>query len=166
MEPEPPLPALPITAAAFAPYGWLACAEGQSGRVINDGSSLRVDDVGELSLTAQGGAACLAVFRAQARDPRGPWQTLERHRLGTQTFVPLAGARYVVLVALGAEAPDPATLRAFVVRGDQAVTLRAGTWHHALLALDDGDFVVIERRAAEVDCDIATLPAPVALQFG
>jgi ureidoglycolate lyase len=166
MKPEPSLPALPITAAAFAPYGWLVSAEGQAGRAINDGSSLRVDDVGELALTAQGGAPCLTVFRARARDPRGPWHTLERHRLGTQTFVPMAGTRYVVLVALGNDVPDPATLAAFFVRGDQAVTLRAGTWHHGLLALDDGDFVVIERRAAEVDCDVAELPAPVALQLG
>jgi ureidoglycolate lyase len=165
MKSEPLLPALPITAAAFAPYGWLACAEGHAGREINDGSSLRVDDVGELALTAHGGAPCLAVFRAQARDPRGPWHTLERHRLGTQTFVPLAGTRYVVLVALGNDAPDPDTLAAFFVLGDQAVTLRAGTWHHALLALDDGDFVVIERRAEAVDCDIAELPQPVALQL-
>lgn len=166
MQPVPTLSALPITADAFAPYGWLVSAEGRAGHAINDGSSLRVDEVGELALTAQGGAPCLALFRARARSPRGPWQTLERHRLGTQTFVPLAGARYVVLVALGDDAPDPATLAAFVVRGDQAVTLRAGTWHHGLLALDDGDFVVIERRADDVDCDIATLPAPVALRLG
>ena len=36
----------PITADNFAPYGWLACAEGSTGRPINEGSSLRVDDVG------------------------------------------------------------------------------------------------------------------------
>jgi ureidoglycolate lyase len=165
MNTAPALRALPITTDGFAPYGWLVAADGHAGRAINDGSSLRVDDVGELDLTAQAGVPCLAVFRARARDPRGPWQTLERHRLGTQTFVPLAGTRCVVLVALGAEAPDPTTLAAFVVRGDQGVTLRAGTWHHGLLALDDGDFVVIERRAAEVDCDVATLPAPVTLQL-
>lgn len=66
-----------ITADNFAPYGWLACAEGRTGRPINEGSSLRVDDVGALDLIAAGGAPCLAVFRAQARDPRGPWQVLE-----------------------------------------------------------------------------------------
>ncbi len=159
------LPTLPITAEAFAPYGWLASAEGQAGRPINDGSSQRVDGVGELALTAQGGAPCLAIFRAQARDPRGPWQVLERHRLGTQTFVPLGGVRYVVLVALGDAAPDVATLAAFIVNGRQAVTLHAGTWHHGLIALDSGDFVVIERQAADVDCEFATLPMPLHLQL-
>jgi ureidoglycolate lyase len=157
------LPLQPISAEGFAPYGWLADAEGRHGRPINDGSSLRVDDVGRLDLHQAGGEPCLALFRAQARDPRGPWRTLERHALGTQTFVPMGGVRYVVLVALGQAAPDPATLAAFSVSGSQAVTLRAGTWHHGLIALNDGDFVVVERRATAADCDLAQLPQPITL---
>jgi ureidoglycolate lyase len=151
------LPIRPIDAAAFAPYGWLADAEGAAGRPINDGSSQRIDEVGELQLTADGGEPCLAVFRAQPRDPHGPWQVLERHCLGTQTFVPMGGAPYVVLVALGDAQPDAHTLAAFAVAGHQAVTLRAGTWHHGLIAPQGGDFVVIERRGTEVDCELATL---------
>lgn len=153
----------PLTAAAFAPYGWVLQADGRAMRPVNDGSSQRVDDLGELALHAEGGAPCLAIFRAQARHPAGPWQTLERHRLGTQSFIPLGGARYVVLVALGDAAPDPATLAAFVASGQQGITLRAGTWHHGLLALDAGDFVVIERQAALPDCELATLDVPVQL---
>jgi ureidoglycolate lyase len=157
------LPLRPIDAAAFAPYGALADADGASGRPINDGTSLRIDGVGELQLTAERGAPCLALFRAQPRDPAGPWQVLERHRLGTQTFVPMGGAAYVLLVALGEAAPDEATLAAFNVSGHQAVTLHAGTWHHGLIAPQGGDFVVIERRAAVADCDLATLRVAVTL---
>ena len=122
------LPIRPLAADDFAPYGWVAECAGRSGRPINDGSSQRIDGVGELQLHAAGGAPCLTLFQASARDPRGPWQTLERHALGTQTFVPMGGARCVMLVALGAQAPDVATLAAFAVSGAQAVTLRAGTW--------------------------------------
>jgi len=153
----------PISAAEFAPYGWLAEADGAVGRPINDGSSQRIDGAGELQLTAEGGAPCLALFRASPRDARGPWQQLERHRLGTQTFVPMGSARYVVLVALGDEQPDMSTLAAFAVGGQQAVTLRAGTWHHGLIAPDGGDFVVIERQAETVDCELATLTIAVML---
>ncbi len=157
------LPIRPIDAAAFAPYGWLADADGTTGRPINDGTSQRIDGVGELQLTADGGAPCLALFRAQARDPRGPWQVLERHRLGTQSFVPMGGAPYVVLVALGDAQPDEGTLAAFAVAGHQAVTLRAGTWHHGLIAPQGGDFIVIERQGAQVDCELATLAGAVTL---
>ena len=157
------LPIRPISAADFLPYGWLADADVAAGRPINDGSSRRIDGVGELQLTAESGAPCLALFRARPRHPRGPWQVLERHRLGTQTFVPMGGARYVVLVALGDAQPDEETLAAFDVAGQQAVTLRAGTWHHGLIAPQGGDFVVIERQAAVVDCDLATLGMAVTL---
>ena len=36
----------------------------------------------------------------------------------------------------------------------QGVVLAPGTWHHALLAVEGGDFAVVERRAAQVDCDV------------
>jgi ureidoglycolate lyase len=157
---------IPINSTNFASFGWLASGEnlntGQN-RLINDGTSLRLDDCGELSLTAQGGQACLALFRAQARDLTLPCITLERHRLGTQTFVPMGGVRYVMLVAHGDTEPDIATLSAFVVEGHQAVTLRANIWHHGLIALDAGDFIVIERSSKVVDCEFASLRLPVYL---
>lgn len=90
---------------------------------------------------------------------------LERHRLGSQTFVPLCGVRYLMLVATGADAPGVETLAAFLVAGHQAVTLHPGTWHHGLIALDSGDFVVLERGAALVDCDLAELAEPVSLRL-
>lgn len=160
----------PISREAFAPYGWLIDASSHTGLAINDGSSQRVDGQTELALTAAGGQACLAVFKAAARDPAGPWQVLERHSLGTQTFVPLNGVRYVVLVACASQPvsdrPDESTLAAFVVSGHQGITLRAGTWHHGLLALEAGDFVVLERHAAEVDCSTAQLQQPVRIVLG
>ena len=59
--------------------------------------------------------------------------------------------------------PDVATLQAFSVSGGQGITLRAGTWHHGLLALTDGDFVVLERSVDSVDCELAQLPEPVSI---
>jgi ureidoglycolate lyase len=159
------LPVAPITASAFAPYGWVTAGDDAEGRPVNDGTSRRVDGAGRLALDAEGGTPALAVFRAAARDPRGPWQTLERHRLGTQTFVPLGGVRCVMLVAIGEARPAPATLAAFVVSGRQAVTLHAGTWHHGLIAVDSGDFVVVERMAATVDCEFAQLAEAVTLDW-
>ena len=158
----------PITVANFAPFGWLASGEGMEHaqtRRINEGSSLRLDGTGELSLSADGGQPCLALFRAQARDLTQACTVLERHRLGTQTFVPLGGVRYVMLVATGEEAPDAASLAAFLVEGHQAITLRADTWHHGLMALEAGDFIVVERVADEVDCELAILSAPVYLRL-
>ena len=152
-----------ITREAFAPFGWLIDAPDGLGTAINGGSSQRIDALTELSLDVESGQPCLAIFKAKARDPAGPWTELERHCLGTQTFVPLNGVRYLVLVALGDAKPDASTLQAFTVSGQQAITLRAGIWHHGLLALSDGDFVVLERSAEAVDCELAELTEPVSI---
>lgn len=152
-----------MTRKAFAPYGWVIDASDAAGTAINGGSSQRTDGLTELAFDAAGGQPCLAIFKAKARDPAGPWTELERHRLGTQTFIPLNGVRYLVLVALGDALPVASTLQAFVVSGHQGITLRAGTWHHGLLALSDGDFVVLERSSAVVDCELAQLPEAVSM---
>jgi ureidoglycolate lyase len=158
--------ARPIDRLSFAPHGWLIEATSDEAVAINAGSSQRFDDVTELAFDAEGGKPCLAIFRAQRREIGGPWKEMERHRLGTQTFIPLGDVRYVVLVAGCGERPEPAELAAFLVNGRQGITLRPGTWHHALLALDAGDFVVLERRAPQVDCDIALLPRAVRIALG
>ena len=157
------LTAQAISLEAFAPFGWLIDASGGVGIAINGGSSQRVDGLTELVFDAQGGKPCLAIFKAAARHPAGPWTDLERHRLGTQTFIPPNGVRYVVLVALGDTQPDASTLKAFTVGGHQGITLRAGTWHHGLLAAQAGDFVVLERRSDAVDCELARLVEPVSI---
>ncbi len=152
-----------MTHKAFAPYGWVIDASDAAGTAINGGSSQRIDGLTELAFDASGGKPCLAIFKAKVRDPAGPWTELERHRLGTQTFIPLNGVRYVVLVALGDALPDASTLKAFTVSGHQGITLRAGIWHHGLLALSDGDFVVLERSSDVLDCELAQLPEAVSM---
>lgn len=155
-----------INREAFTPFGWLIDAPDDLGTAINGGSSRRIDRLTELAFDAEGGKPCLAIFKAQARDPAGPWTELERHCLGTQTFIPLNGVHYVVLVALGDAAPDTSTLQAFAVSGHQGITLRAGIWHHGLLAVDDGDFVVLERNSDAVDCidcEVVQLAEPVSI---
>lgn len=153
-----------LDAAAFSPYGDLLALKTPGNRAINAGTSQRLDLPDTLDLNAEGGHPLLAVFHARAQAARGPWHVLERHRLGSQTFIPLAGARCVLLVALGATRPEPHTLAAFAVRGDQGFTLRAGTWHHPLIALDAGDFLVLERAAAREDCEVVHLDTPVRLR--
>ena len=160
-----PLDPQPLTPEAFAPYGFVISGAHGARRPINHGSSQRVDVPGALDLQAQGGHPVLAVFRAQAQAPQGPWHELERHRLGSQSFVPLQGTRCIVLVALGDHTPDPTTLAAFVVDGHQGFTLNAGTWHHPLIALEAGDFLVLERSGAAVDCELAQLADPVRLAW-
>lgn len=150
----------PLTSAAFAPYGTVLQAPGGTGRPINGGTSQRFDLVDDLQLQLQGGRPTLAIFSAAARRfPHGV-DEMERHALGSQSFVPLGARRFVIVVAAADAVPEAPDLAAFVTDGEQGVTLAPGTWHHALLAIDAGDFVVIERTAPQVDCDVHRLARP------
>lgn len=145
----------PLTAAAFAPFGTvIAVPAGAPGRLINGGTSQRFDLLADMALSAEGGRPMLALFRAQARRFPHAVDELERHALGSQTFVPLGPRRFVLVVAPAAPEPDLGALAAFMTDGAQGVVLAPGTWHHALLAVDAGDFVVVERAAQAVDCDV------------
>ena len=131
--------------------------------MINAGSSERFELVDDLCLARDGGRARLALFRAAARPFPFKLVELERHCLGSQTFLPLGELRFVVVVALGAEAPELSTLAAFLSNGRQGISLAPGIWHHALLAVDAGDFIVVERGAEAIDCDLARLARPIEL---
>ena len=158
-----PLMAQPLARRAFAPFGTVVEAPDGPGRPINAGTSQRFDLLGDLQLQEAGGRAMLALFRAQARQFPHAVMEMERHALGSQSFVPLGRRRFVIVVAPAGEAPQPEALAAFVSNGEQGVVLAPGTWHHALLAVDAGDFVVVERAAGVVDCDVCELTGPVTV---
>lgn len=167
MPTTPMLHPQPLTAAAFAPYGQVlqVPADGAGGHPINAGTTWRHELLADAQLTADGGRPVLSISCAQARVLPMALTGMERHALGSQSFIPLGAARRLVLV-VARPGPAPqglADLAAFVSDGRQGVWLAPGTWHHALLALDAGDFLVVERRSGVVDCDEVPLQPPVWL---
>jgi ureidoglycolate lyase len=136
-----------LTAAAFSGYGEVLEVPDTGGRLINGGTAWRHDGMAALALERDGGRALLSFFRVQpARLPLRCTQ-LERHPVSTQLFLPLGARPFLVVVARGEHAPDPATLRFFVTNGRQGVNYAPGTWHHPTLALDEvTDFLVLGRE--------------------
>lgn len=71
---------------------------------------------------------------------------LERHFQHTQTFIPLGGKPFVVLLAPPSkdEMPDLNAVRALRFEGDTGLCLHIGTWHEFPFALeDDTDLIVV-----------------------
>lgn len=159
-----------LTETAFAPYGRVlqVPVDGRGGQAINDGTSQRFELVADARLTADAGRPVISISRALARVLPMDLRVIERHRLGSQSFVPLGAARRFVVVVAAAGVPAEALagqLQAFVTDGRQGVMLAPGTWHHGLLALDAGDYLVLERRGDALDCDLADLVPAVRLAW-
>ncbi len=89
---------------------------------------------------------------------------LERHRNSTQTFIPLCGNPFLVVVGdaslagSSADGVDPARLEAFVSNGKQGITLSVGVWHGSPLPIGGLINFVILHRSPDVDLDAELVP--------
>jgi ureidoglycolate lyase len=147
----------PLTAHEFAPYGDVIEARGDAPfHAINSGFGKRFDSLASIDTAAAAGTTALAIVRALPRALPFNVVMLERHRLGSQAFVPLSGQAYLVVVAPAGPVPDLFSLRCFLCANGQGVNYARGTWHHPLLAIGaESDFLVIDRAGSpgEVDCE-------------
>lgn len=143
----------PLTREAFAPFGDVVEAGGD-GRLINRGTTENYDELARIDVALERGRPRLCIYRAAPVRLPHPVRRLERHALGSQCFVPLAGQRFVAVVAPAGDPLDAGAIRAFLTNGRQGVNYRRGTWHHALLAFGSaGEFLVIDRAGEGVDCE-------------
>lgn len=155
-----------LAPASFAPYGDVI-APGGSERDINFGTTRRFDDVTRLDVAEDGGRPCVAIFRTGAGTHRAPYplRAFERHRLGSQTFVPMGASRCLAVLAGGGDAPDEDGIVAFIVEPGQGITLKRGIWHHPLITIGAADVLVIERLAHEEDCEVVALRGRIEVRL-
>jgi ureidoglycolate lyase len=145
---------IPLTAAAFAPYGDVIETAGRDHYPINAGMAERYSDLANIDVAAEGGRPLISL--CQAKPVRLPvaLRLMERHPLSSQAFMPLSSAPFLIVVAPAGPSPLSENIRAFISNGHQGVNYRAGTWHHPLLALDQAtDFLIVDRGGDGTNCD-------------
>jgi ureidoglycolate lyase len=164
---RPSLVPVPIDPERYAAYGAVVAARAMaSARSANHGTALAWDALATLvNLRGDSARATASLFRCRAfTESALEVRLLERHPGSTQMFVPMRASRFLVVVALGGDAPDLSTLAAFVVEGPQAITYAPGVWHHPMVALDaETDFVnLLFSDGTAGDCDERAFAEPVA----
>lgn len=144
----------PLTRAAFAPYGDVIGTAGAVPLAINEDSAERFDDLARIEVDAEGGRPLVSIFRGTPRPAPIGIRMLERHPLGSQAFIPLYDAPWLIVVAAPGDDVELGALRAFRASGTQGVNYRPGVWHHPLLVLRPGhEFLVIDRGGPGENCD-------------
>jgi len=141
------LQAEPLTPEAFAAFGHVIQVEGHVPRRINEGTCERFDDLAPVDVLAEGGRPLISIFKAAPRVLPFEIRVMERHPLSSQAFYPLDALPFLVVVA---ESPSGSAavgrIRAFRAAGNQGVSYRRNTWHHALLAIGQTSrFLVVDR---------------------
>ena len=142
----------PLSAEAFKPFGDVIQANDAAKHFsINQGYAERYDRLALVDANDLGGQAGISIFRAKARPMPIELSVLEKHPLGSRAFMPMSGHAYLVVVAPGGDAPEIDKAQCFLASATQGVNYAKGTWHHPLLALHDGDFLVVDRSGAKGD---------------
>lgn len=148
------LPVEVATPLSILPYGNLIAAEGAG--APRTGSFYR--DAVELWSPGQfqsDGDTCLSLARVHPRPREVIW--MERHFKHTQTFLPLGGAPFIVILGepTAGNAPNPEQVRAFRFAGNAGLMMRIGTWHEFPFAIDgSADIVVILRNETNRDLEV------------
>ncbi|MGB7301421.1 MAG: ureidoglycolate lyase [Burkholderiaceae bacterium] len=146
-----------LTEEAFAHFGQVIDIRNLVPQVINDGSAQRFDTA--VSVDPGGGSAAISVFVGQPHHYPVRVATMERHPLGSQTFMPLDRRPYLVVVATNGPEGLPMAPRVFIASGEQGVSYPAGLWHHPLLALEEvSRFLVIDRQGPGNNLELADYP--------
>jgi ureidoglycolate lyase len=151
------VPALAVDAGAFAPYGTLIEMPAVTGerRLYTEW----------LAPSASRGLQFHTNRVARSHLPVTV-ERVERHPHASQVFVPLRVTRYLVTVmdALPDGAPDPASVRAFIVPGTVGVAYREGVWHASMTVLDEeASFAVFMWRGQPDDDVFAAIPPLVVV---
>ena len=150
----------PLTAEAFAPWGEVLEAAGPPDRLINGGLCVRFHDRARIDVAE--GRLGLSVFLAEPRALPLRVAMVERHPLGSQAFVPMTQAPFLVVVAEAGEAPG--AVHAFLTNGAQGVNLSRGAWHGVLTPLAaPGLFAVVDRIGEGANTEEFHLAEPVVV---
>jgi ureidoglycolate lyase len=133
----------PLTAPAFAPFGEVLDTAGDPDRIINQGLCGRYHDRARLDFAD--GRAGISLFDAEPRSLPYSLAMVERHPEGSQAFLPMTLAPFLVIVAPD-ESGSPGRPRAFLTAPGQGINLARGTWHGVLTPLSaPGLFAVVDR---------------------
>lgn len=132
----------PLTREAFAPFGAVIDKEGGESYPINGGKARRFHARAKTDVLD--GAVVLNIFEGSPYLFPLKLELVERHPHGSQAFMPLTLAPFLVVVA--EDMPDgPGEPQAFVTHPGQGVSYNRNTWHGVLMPIEEvQDFLVVD----------------------
>lgn len=158
--------AQPLTRDAFAPFGEVIGRDGIRPRPMNGERALRYPALATAEASGEGARTVVSLVDSECVSLPLPLDMVERHPLGSQAFVPLSSAPFLVVVC-----PDiagrPGPPLAFITAPGQGVNYRAGTWHGVLAPLGTAQsFLVVDREGAGPNLEEFVFEAPWRIEDG
>ena len=137
-----------ITKENFAKFGELITTDDIKPISINDGYAKRFDGIANLDTSKDNGKTTISIFSALKRTFPMNIDIMEQHPLGSQAFIPMKETTFISFVAPGGEKPDLDKIEAFIIPPGLGVNYKTGTWHFPLIATEDMNFLVVDRKGS------------------
>ena len=137
-----------ITKENFAKFGELITTDNVKPISINDGYAKRFDGIANLDTSKENGETTLSIFSAIKRTFPMSINMMEQHPLGSQAFIPMKETTFLSFVAPNADKPDLDKVEAFIIPPGLGINYKIGTWHFPLIATEDMNFLVIDRKGS------------------
>ena len=138
----------PITKENFSKFGDMITTADIKPIEINKGYAKRFDGIANLNTSKDNGETTICIFSALKRSFPMKVDMMEKHPLGSQAFIPMKQTTFLVLVAPEGKKPDLNKIEAFVVPPEIGVNYNPGTWHFPLIATEDMNFLVVDRKGS------------------
>jgi len=138
----------PITKENFSKFGDMITTDDIKPLKINNGYAKRFDDIATLDTSKDNGETIISIFSALKRSFPMKIDMMEKHPLGSQAFVPMKETIFLVFVAPKGNKPDLNKIEAFIVPPGIGVNYNPGTWHFPLIATEDMNFLVVDRKGS------------------
>ena len=138
----------PITKENFSKFGDMITTDDIKPLEINNGYAERFDGIANLDTSKDNGETTICIFSALKRSFPMKIDMMEKHPLGSQAFVPMKETTFLVFVAPKGVKPNLNEVEAFIVPSGIGVNYNPGTWHFPLIATEDMNFLVVDRKGS------------------
>ncbi len=137
-----------ITRDNFAKYGDLISSNGINPMDINAGYAKRFDNLANINTTKNEGKTIISIFSALRRTFPMKIDMMEKHPLGSQTFMPMKETTFICFVAPEGQFPEVDKIQSFIIPPKNGINYKPGIWHFPLISTEDTDFLVIDRKGS------------------
>ena len=155
-----------ITKENFSLFGDIISTRSAKPIDINAGYAKRFDDLANINTYKDNGKTIVSIFSAKKRNFPMKIDMMEKHPLGSQAFIPMKETTFLVLVAPENDKPDLNKIESFIVPSGVGINYKPGIWHFPLIATEDMNFLVVDRKGAGENLVIENLEKEeILLQF-
>ena len=159
------LTAAPLTREAFAPFGDVLDTDWKNSFPINAGMTERFHDMAKVEATGPAAKVIISMFRGSPYAFPLQLKLVERHPFGSQAFMPLSPAPFLVVVC--PDGPDgPGQPQAFLTAPGQGVNYHRNVWHAVLTPIGERqDFLVVDRGGDGNNLEEFVFEAPYEIRL-